>query len=109
MQALYALNQSETPDLRKEETFLNTSIAQMYDLYLVMVDLIVELHGFAREHQDKTQQKILATAEDINPNKRFVNNPILVKISENEQLQAKLRQRKLNNWRLDSEYVNLIF
>ena len=109
MQALYALVQSENPDLQKEEKFLNSSISQMYDLYLVMVDLIVEIHAYAIDIQEKSQQKILATEEDKNPNKRFVENPILVKLAQNEQLQKQLQQRKLNNWRLDSEYVNLIY
>ena len=81
MQALYALVQSENPDLQKEEKFLNSSISQMYDLYLVMVDLIVEIHAYAIDIQEKSQQKILATEEDKNPNKRFVENPILVKLA----------------------------
>ncbi len=109
MQALYALAQSETPDLQKEEKFLKSSISQMFDLYLVMVDLVVEVHAFAKDFMEKSQQKMLATAEDINPNRRFVDNRILVKLAENEQLQKQLQKRKLNNWRLDSEYVNIIF
>lgn len=52
---------------------------------------------------------MLATAEDKNPNRRFVDNELLVKLAENEELQRELAKRKLNNWRLDSEYVNIIF
>ncbi len=109
MQALYALSQTETNNLQKEETFLRASISQMYDLYLVMVDLIVEVHAHAIEFQAKSQQKMLATEEDKNPNRRFVDNELLVKLAANEELQKELGKRKLNNWRLDSEYVNIIF
>lgn len=109
MQTLYALNQTEHKDLIKEEKFLALSIAQMYDLYLLMLDLIVEVHAYAQEYMEKTQHKMLATEEDINPNRRFVENQVLIKLSENEALQARLQKRKLHNWRLDNEYVNIIF
>ena len=49
MQALYALSQAEQPDLQKEEKFLNASTAQMYDLYLVLIDLVIEIHAHAQE------------------------------------------------------------
>lgn len=109
MQALYALTQSETPDLQKEEKFLNSSTAQMFDLYLVMIDLIVEVHAFAKEYLEKSRQKMLATEEEKKPNLRFVENAILTRLSDNELLKKELEKRKLNNWRLDSEYVNIIF
>lgn len=109
MQALYALAQSETPDLQKEEKFLNTSTAQMYDLYLVMIDLLTEIHAFAKDYLEKSQQKILATEADKNPNTKFIENQILIKLVDNDLLQKELGKRKLNNWRLDDEYVKIIF
>ncbi len=109
MQALYALSQAEQPDLQKEEKFLNASTAQMYDLYLVLVDLLTEIHAHAKDILERSQQKILATEADRNPNLRFVNNEILVRLSENETLQAALKKAKLKNWRLDNEYVVLIY
>ncbi len=109
MQTLYALNQSDYQDVVKEEKFLASSMAQMYDLYLIMVDLIIEVHAFAQEYIEKSQQKMLATEADINPNKKFVENQVLIKLAQNEALQARLKKRRLNNWRLDNEYVNIIF
>lgn len=109
MQALYALHQSENPDLLKEEKFLNASTAQMYDLYLILIDLLVEIHAHAKDILERSQQKMLATESDKNPNLKFVNNPVLIKLSENELLQKELKKAKLNNWRLDSEYVVLLY
>lgn len=109
MQALYALHQSENPDLMKEEKFLNASTAQMYDLYLILIDLLVEIHAHAKDILERSQQKMLATESDKNPNLKFVNNPVLIKLSENELLQKELKKAKLNNWRLDSEYVVLLY
>ena len=109
MQALYALHQSENPDLLNEEKFLNASTAQMYDLYLILIDLLVEIHAHAKDILERSQQKMLATESDKNPNLKFVNNPVLIKLSENELLQKELKKAKLNNWRLDSEYVVLLY
>ena len=109
MQALYALHQSENPDLLKEEKFLNASTAQMYDLYLILIDLLVEIHAHAKDILERSQQKMLATESEKNPNLKFVNNPVLIKLSENELLQKELKKAKLNNWRLDSEYVVLLY
>ena len=109
MQVLYALNQTEHQDLIKEEKFLAQSISQMYDLYLIMVDLLIEVHDHAKEYMEKSQQKMLATEEDRNPNRKFIENRVLIKLSENETFRARLEKRKLNNWRLDNEYVNIIF
>ena len=109
MQALYALSQAEQPDLQKEEKFLNASTAQMYDLYLVLVDLLTEIHAHAKDMLERSQQKILATEEDRNPNLRFVNNEVLVRLAENETLAKSLKKAKLKNWRLDNEYVVLIY
>ena len=109
MQALYALHQSEQPGLLKEEKFLNASTAQMYELYLTIVDLLVEIHAHAKDILERSQQKMLATESEKNPNLKFVNNPVLVKLSENELLQKELKKAKLNNWRLDNEYVVLLY
>ena len=109
MQALYALHQSENPDLLKEEKFLNASTAQMYDLYLILIDLLVEIHAHAKDILERSQQKMLATESEKNPNLKFVNNPVLIKLSENELLQKELKKAKLNNWRLDGEYVVLLY
>ncbi|MAZ27202.1 MAG: transcription antitermination factor NusB [Cytophagaceae bacterium] len=109
MQAIYALHQSEEQDTLKESKFLQLSINQMYDLYVILLDLIVEIHAHAQEHLEISQKKILATEEDKNPSLNFVNNALLVKLSENETLQKELKRRKLKTWRLDNEYVHLIF
>lgn len=109
MQAVYALHQSEEQDLHKEAKFLQLSIAQMYDLYLILLDLIIEIHAHSKEYLELSQNKILATEEDKNPSLNFVNNALLVKLAENETLQKELERRKLKNWRLDNEYVHLIF
>lgn len=109
MQTIYALQTKENFNLDTEGKFVKTSMEEMYNLYLLMLDMMVEVHAFAKAEQEKFSKKILATEEEKNPNKRFVENEVLLKLSDNKALQNELDKRKLKNWRLNDEYVQVIY
>jgi N utilization substance protein B len=109
MQILYAFKGSESDDIKKEEKFLLQSIESMYDLHLVILSLLIEVHKRAKEHLQKTKNKHLATKEEKNPNAKFINNEVLQLIITNEALNHEIENRKLNYWYLDFEYVDIIF
>jgi len=109
MQTIYAMGCKENNNLQVEGKFVNDSIAQVYNLYLLMLDMMVEVHAFAKAHSEKLSKKILATEEERNPNRKFITNEVLVKLSDNALLQDELDKRKLKNWRMDDEYVAVIF
>ena len=109
MQTIYAMGCKEQNDLKKEGRFTLESIAQLYNLYLLMIDLLIEVHAFAKAEQEKHSKKILATEEEKKPNTKFLDNQVLHKISENSLFQDEVSKRKLNNWRLDDEYVAIIY
>ena len=109
MQTLYAFNNTESDDLKKDETFLLQSLDSMYDLYLIILSLLIEVQKKSEDHLTKTQNKLLATDEDKNPNRKFINNQVLDLIKNNENLKNELEKRKLDYWYLDFEYVDIIF
>ena len=109
MQVLYAFNGSESDDFSKDQKFLLYSIDNMYSLYLLFISLLIEVQKRAESHLEKTQNKHLATSEEKNPNRKFVNNEVLNMLKNNEQLKTKFEQYKIDNWYLDSEYVEIIF
>ena len=109
MQVIYALKRSEELNLTSEEKFLKLSMDSMYELYLLMLSLLVKVHEKAKDQQEKSQQKHLLTSEDLNPNMKFVKNALLVQLSENQSLKNALERHKVTNWELDSEYVEVIF
>ncbi|MFC4635507.1 transcription antitermination protein NusB [Dokdonia ponticola] len=109
MQTIYAMGCKENNNLQVESKFVNESIAQVYNLYLLMLDMMVEVHAFAKAHSEKHARKILATEEEKNPNEKFLSNEVLEKLSANSLLQDELSKRKLKNWRMDDEYVAVIF
>lgn len=109
MQVLYAFRGTESDDFSKDQRFLLNSIDNMYNLYLLMLSLMIEVQKRAETHLEKTSKKHLATKEEKNPNRKFVNNQVLAMLKSNEQLQAKFEAHHINNWDLDTEYVEIIF
>lgn len=108
MQSVYALLQSKSDNLKKEEEFLCTSIEKMHDLYVLMLRLLVEVKNMEKKHIEISGKKYLATAQDLNPNCKFINNQIFRLLEESGSLNAYLEEKKLNYWRLDNEYVHEI-
>ncbi len=109
MQTLYAFDGSESDDFKKDEKFLLQSLEDMYDLYLMQLSLLVEIQKRAEDHQAKIQKKHLATKEDKNPNRKFVNNEVLQMLKNNEVLKNELEKRKIDFWYLDFEYIEIIY
>ena len=109
MQIIYAFKGNESDDLNKDERFLLKSIDSMLDLYFALITLLIEVHKKAETHLQKSQQKHLATKEDKNPNRKFINNEVLLQLVNNAQLSEVIKKRKLNFWELDGEYVDVIF
>ncbi|GAA4290685.1 transcription antitermination factor NusB [Aestuariibaculum suncheonense] len=109
MQTLYAFKGGESDDFSKDQKFLLFSIDNMYNLYLLMISLLLEVQKRAESDLVKKQNKYLATKEDKDPNRKFVNNEVLNLLQENYQLKNQLEVHNINNWQLDDEYVEVIF
>ena len=109
MQSLYAYSQSRNDSMRTEEKFLLKSMNEMYDLYLLLLDLMVEIKNYSEGYLEKSQQKHLATDEDKDPNRKFVENEVITALENNRYLRDALETRKLNNWKSDDEYVGILW
>lgn len=109
MQSIYALIQSKSADLAREEKFLNFSISKLYDLYVLMYSLLLEIRNKAEEHQEIAKKKFLATSEDKNPSRKFIDNHFFLMLDQNDSLKRYLKDYKLENWKEDSEYVALLW
>ncbi|MEP3837049.1 MAG: transcription antitermination factor NusB [Algibacter sp.] len=109
MQTMYAFKGSESDDFSKDQKFLLYSIDNMYNLYLLLISLLIEVQKRAENDLKKKQNKHLATKEDKDPNRKFINNQILKSLKENLPLADQLKAHNINNWDLDGEYVDLIF
>ncbi|MCD8417361.1 transcription antitermination factor NusB [Tenacibaculum finnmarkense genomovar finnmarkense] len=108
MQSVYAMQQSHSDDILKEEKFLKNSIDKMYDLYVLNLQLLIQVQKLANKRIALSKKKILATKEDLNPNTKFIDNRVINKLNESSSLSAYVELHELNYWELDSEYVRII-
>lgn len=109
MQSIYAFNGSESDDLSKDQKFLVFSMDNMYNLYLLLLSLLIEIQKRAVLDINKKQKKHLATAEDKNPNRKFVHNELLGLLINNNTLKTELENNKIDNWQTDDEYVDVVY
>jgi len=109
MQSAYALLQSKSDNLVKEEKFLYYSIDKMYDLYALLLRLLVEVRNLENNHIQISQKKFLATPEEKKPNLKFINNEVIQLLDESVSLNDYVATHKLTNWELDDEYVREIW
>ena len=109
MQSVYAMIKSHDDDIVKEEKFIKFSIKKMFDLYVLLLQLLVEVQKLAEQKQEISKKKYLATKEDLSPNRKFVENKLIKKIAESTSLSLHLEAQDLNNWSKDDEYVKIIW
>ncbi|MFM8244148.1 MAG: antitermination protein NusB, partial [Crocinitomicaceae bacterium] len=86
LQILYAFYQSDEKDVLKAEKELLLSIERMYDLYIYLLLTLPELTRAASHKIGEKKKKLRPTPEDLNPNRKFVDNALIMSLSSNDQL-----------------------
>ena len=109
MQSVYAILQSHNDDIIREEKFLKHSISKMFDLYVLNIQLLVEVQKLAAKKMGLSKKKILATAEDLKPNTKFIDNKVIHAIATSVSVEGYIELNNLRNWEEDNEYVKIIF
>ena len=79
----------------KAKNELETSLAKAYELYFAIFQLIVELTHEEEERIETAKAKYLATAEELNPNLRFVENRFARYLADNEELRKVVDDKKI--------------
>lgn len=92
---LYAHLKSDSDNLKASEKYLVESIDKAYDLYFQMLYFVVEVARYAESRIELAKQKKLPTYEDLNPNRRFVDNAVITLIANSDSVNDVLASRKL--------------
>jgi transcription antitermination factor NusB len=122
LMALYAFNRREDDDLPRAETELMFSIGKTYDLYHYLLLLLIDITDIASEKIDQALQKRIPTPEDLNPNRRFIDNAIILQLRDNKAFKKHISSTKLSwvnyshiprvlynkmiGWEVYEEYMN---
>jgi len=108
VKALYAHLKSESTNMIASEKTLMMSIDKTYDLYVKMLTLAVEIARYAEQRQELARQKKLPTREDLNPNRRFVDNAVVRLIGASDSVNDFISRRKLS-WGQSPELIRTLY
>ncbi|MDA9986801.1 transcription antitermination protein NusB [Crocinitomicaceae bacterium] len=101
LQMLYTFyNQKESMDLKTANTQLLESVDLMYDLYLYLLLAFQEVKNASLSKMEDRANKLRPSFEDLNPNRKFIDNSILESIANSNPFQD-LCQRRNVNWKSD--------
>jgi N utilization substance protein B len=108
MQMLYSFFQHENGDVAAFEKELFKSLDKIHNLYLHILALFIDMHHVAFMVIDEQKNKYMPTAEELNPNLKFVNNTLLAALSENKDLKKEIDKQKVS-WQNDFDLVRKLF
>lgn len=108
MQVIYAMHQSGSEDLEKEEKFLFSSMESIQDLYLIVISALIEIRKKEELFLERAAKKHLATPQDLKPNKKFIENKVLQFLEDNNSISIALENRKINNWNQNDDLIIIL-
>jgi len=108
MMALYAYNRREDGNLEQAEKELMFSINKTYDLYHLILLLVMEVADVAAEKIDQALQKRMPTPEDLNPKRRFIDNQVIAQLRRNKTFNSYISSKKLS-WTNYSHIPRLMY
>lgn len=108
LQALYAffVSVNERIDLGEKDLF--KSIDKIYEIYIYQISLLIEIVEFAGRRIEENKKKFFPTEEDLNPNTRFIDNPLIKQLEDNKSYQN-MRDRYKINWADEEEMIRKLF
>jgi len=105
---LYAYNLRDDGDLARAENELMFSINKSYELYFYLLLLILELADVALEKINFGLRKKIPTFEDLNPNRRFVDNRLIAQLRSNNALK-KYQESKKISWNINPDLPKILY
>ncbi len=108
LKALYAHLQTESDNMIASEKSMLSSIDKAYDLYFQLLLLPVEVARYAEARQELAKEKKLPTYEDLNPNRRFVENAVIRLIDNSDSVNDYAARRNLT-WSQHPDLIKSIY
>lgn len=104
MQLLYAYSKKENASLAEIERDLLQSMSKSTDLYYEILLLLTEIRHKAFLKIDAARNRHLASQADLNPNVRFISNPVFDIIRNNKKFQNYINNN-LISWNDSQETI----
>ena len=82
-----------------------SSIEKIYNLYVYELNFLIGLKNLAEHQMEIGKNKYFKTDSDINPNQKFINNQVLIKLEENPERLYFTGQNKDLKWDLHDDML----
>lgn len=92
----------------KEKSLIGKSLSAAFELYCWFLQLIVELHSYAEKRIEAGMSKRMATQEDLNPNRRFIDNRFALQLAGNKQLKECVKKFHIS-WAEDADLIRTLY
>ncbi len=89
----YLQNQSKSVNVAEKELF--HSLEKTYNLYHILLLLILDITAFANKRLEAGKNKHRPSEEELNPNMRFVDNLFVNELSKNKGFNDYINEHKL--------------
>lgn len=104
IEAVYAYQQNPIEQAVLEKNMFS-GIEKIFNLYIYELNFFIGLKRLAEERIEIHQKKYFKTEEDLNPNRKFVENRILQQIEDNAERKAFTEKHKELNWDLHDDLL----
>lgn len=108
LQTLYAYYQSEDKNVTKFEKALLKNIDQVNEMYIWLLNLLVDVADYTAIDADERSRKFLPTEQDLNANLRLQANVFIDTLRKNEKFIDQSKKYHVS-WSFDPEIVRQIF
>jgi N utilization substance protein B len=108
MQTLYAYFKQDNGDIAFYEKELFKSLDTIYDLYITVLALFADMHHTAHLVIEEHKNKRLPSAQDLAPNLKFIQSPLLTALSASPELKKEITNRKIS-WQNDYDLVRKLY
>jgi N utilization substance protein B len=108
LQIVFSYYYSGGKTLDKSEKELFFSVNKFYDLYHQLLRLMVELRKYAEYRIEIAASKKAPTHQDLNPNRKFIDNKVIRQLEHNESLNRYLSAKKIG-WSNDQDFIKKFY
>jgi transcription antitermination protein NusB len=106
--ALYAWFQGGEHRMEVAEKSLLQGIDKFYELYYLLFSFYIEITEFYSRRTEDAKSKFLPTEEELNPNKKFLENRLLSLILVNKDLQKQFNRYRFS-WTEEQNMIRNVF
>ncbi len=99
---------ADKKDIKGDLKTLMQSIDSVYEMYIWMLSLLVEVTEFTANDAAERANKFIKTAEDINPNMKLLHNKFSILLQQNPEYVSAIKKYKVD-WGFDPEIRKTVY